>query len=260
MLNETSCGSCSNLTGAYEAGITKYSGPPAEENGTIADNLSGLLSFITPANVDIIPYDNGYYAEYQVTSFSEFWINGGGPGQNQPLPLVLGMFTVTKNNATALLQWTTLQETNTAEFIIERSIDGVHYEAIGSVGAGGNTNTESKYQYTDKQLAAGINYYRIKTVDKDAKYSWSPVRSVNNSDSDFTISVLPNPVTKGVVYINTSVNCSRIELRDVTGRLVKTVNVKGTHHPLQVDELKKGMYFITVITDNGDKVEKIVIQ
>ncbi len=260
MLNETSCGTCSNLTGAYEAGITKYSGPPAEENGTIADNLNGLLSFITPANVDIIPYDNGYYAEYQVTSFSEFWINGGGPGQNQPLPLVLGIFTVTKNNATALLQWTTLQETNTAEFSIERSTDGVHYEIIGSVAAGGNTTTESKYQFTDKQMAAGINYYRIKTVDKDAKYSWSPVRSVNNSDSDFTISVLPNPVTKGVVYINTSVNCNRIELRDVTGRLVKTVNVKGTHNPLPVDGLKKGMYFVTVVTDNGDKVEKIVIQ
>jgi hypothetical protein len=86
------------------------------------------------------------------------------------------------------------------------------------------------------------------------------VRSVNNSDNDFTISLLPNPVTKGVVYINTSVNCNRIELRDVTGRLIKTVNVKGTHNPLPVDELKKGIYFVTVITDNGDKVEKIIIQ
>jgi hypothetical protein len=260
LLSATGCGTCSNISDAYAAGVTQYSNAPAEENGTIADNLTGLHSFITPANVDVIPYDNGYYAEYQVSNFSEFWINSGGPGQNQPLPMVLGVFTVTKNNNTALLQWTTLQETNTAEFIIERSTDGVTYEAIGNVAAAGNTTKESKYEFTDKQLANGINYYRIKTVDKDAKYGWSPVRSVNNTPTDFTISLQPNPVTKGVVYINTTVNSNRIELRDATGRLVKTVNVKGTNNQLPVEGLNKGIYFVTIITDSGDKVEKIIIQ
>jgi hypothetical protein len=260
LLSATGCGTCSNISDAYAAGVTQYSNAPAEENGTIADNLTGLHSFITPANVDVIPYDNGYYAEYQVSNFSEFWINSGGPGQNQPLPMVLGVFTVTKNNNTALLQWTTLQETNTAEFIIERSTDGVTYEAIGNVAAAGNTTKESKYEFTDKQLANGINYYRIKTVDKDAKYGWSPVRSVNNTATDFTISLQPNPVTKGVVYINTTVNSNRIELRDATGRLVKTMNVKGTNNQLPVEGLNKGIYFVTIITDSGDKVEKIIIQ
>jgi hypothetical protein len=260
LINASGCGTCTSISDAYATGVTKYSGLPTEENGNLADNLTGLHSFITPSNVDIIPYDNGYYAEYQVSSFSEFWINGGGAGQNQALPMIMGMFTVTKNNATALLQWSTLQEANTAEFVIERSIDGINYEVIGTVTAGGNTTTENKYQYTDKQLAAGINYYRIKTVDKDAKYNLSPVRSVNNTDNDFTISMLPNPVTKGMVYINTSVNSSRIELRDATGRLIKTVNVKGTRNPLSVEGLNKGIYFVTIITDLGDKIEKLVIQ
>jgi hypothetical protein len=260
LINATGCGTCTSISDAYAAGVTKYSGTAAEENGSLTDNLTGIHSFITPSNVDIIPYDNGYYAEYQVSSFSEFWINGGGAGQNQALPMVMGTFTVTKNNATALLQWTTLQETNTAEFVIERSTDGANYTAIGTVTAGGNTTTESKYQFTDKQLAAGINYYRIKSVDKDARYNLSPIRSVNNTDNDFTISLLPNPVTKGVAYIKTSVNCSRIELRNATGRLIKTFNVKGTHNPLSVDALPKGIYFVTVITDLGDKIEKLVIQ
>lgn len=260
LINATGCGSCNTIADAYEAGVTKYSNAPAEENGTLADNLTGIHSFITPTNVDVIPYDNGYYAEYQVSSFSEFWINGGGPGHNQPLPLTMGMFTVTKNNATALLQWTTLQENNTAEFVIERSTDGINYEAIGTVVAGGNTNTESKYQFTDKQLAAGINYYRIKTVDKDAKYNVSGVRSVNNTNNDFTISLLPNPVTRGMAYISTSVNCNRIELRDATGRLIKTVIVKGTHNSISVDGLTKGVYFVSVFTDSGSKIEKLFVE
>ena len=260
LITATGCGSCNSISNAYAAGITQYSNAPAEENGTLSDNGSGTYAFITPANVDVIPYDNGYYAEYQVSNFSEFWINSGGPGQNQPLPMVLGLFTVTKNNTTALLHWTTLQETNTDHFVIERSKDGTNYVVIGTLAAGGNTNTVSQYQFTDKQIAAGINYYRIKTLDKDARLTVSPVRTINNTGNDFTISLLPNPVTKGVVYINTSVSCLRIELRDATGRLIKTAAAKGTQNQLPVHQLNKGMYFITVVTDSGDKVEKIVIQ
>jgi hypothetical protein len=260
LINATGCGSCSTIADAYAVGVTKYSNAPAEENGSLADNMTGIHSFITPSNVDVIPYDNGYYAEYQVSSFSEFWINSGGAGQNQPLPIVLSMFTVTKNNGTALLQWTTLQETNTDKYIVERSADGINYEMIGTVAANGNTTTASKYQFTDKQMATGINYYRIKTMDKDAKFTLSPVRSISNVDNDFTISLLPNPVTKGVVYINTSVNCNRIELRDATGRLIRTVNVKGTQNALPVEQLTKGMYFVTVITDSGSKVDKLFVE
>ena len=260
LINATGCSSCSTIPDAYAAGVTQYSNAPLEENGTLADNASGSYAFIPPSNVDIIPYDNGYYAEYQVSHFSEFWINSGGPSQNQALPMELGMFTVTKNNAAALLQWTTLQETNTREFIIERSTDGNHYEVIGSVPANGTTTTVTKYQFTDKQMATGINYYRIKTVDKDAKNTYSPVRTLSYADNDFTISLLPNPTTKGTVYVNTSVSCNRIEVRDAIGRLVKTVNVKGTYIPVDVHQLNKGMYFITVVTDNGSKIEKLFVE
>ena len=260
LMAATGCGSCSTISDAYAAGVTQYSNAPAEENGTLADNFMGTYAFITPSNVDIIPYDNGYYAEYQVSNFSEFWINSGGAGQNTALPMVLGSFTVTKNNATALLQWTTLQETNTSDFIIERSSDGIHYEAIGIVPANGTTTTVSKYQFTDKQMATGVNYYRIKTVDIDAKYTYSPVRTANYSDIDFTISLLPNPVTKGTVFVNTSVNSNRIEVRDAIGRLVKTVNVKGTYNAVDVHQLNKGMYFVTVVTDNGSKIEKLFVE
>jgi hypothetical protein len=260
LINATGCGSCSSISDAYAAGITQYSNALAEENGTLSDNISGTHTYITPSNVDVIPYDNGYYAEYQVSNFSEFWINNGGTGQNQPLPMVLGQFTVTKNNTTALLHWTTLQETNTDHFVIERSTDGINYVVIGTLGASGNTTIVTKYQFTDNQIATGVNYYRIKTIDKDAKFSLSPVRSINNINNDFTISMLPNPVTKGVVYINTSVNCQRIEVRDATGRLIKTAIAKGTQNQLPVQQLSKGMYFVTIVTDSGSKIDKLFVE
>ena len=260
LINATGCGTCSSISNAYAAGVTQYSNAPAEENGTLSDNGSGTYNFIAPLAVDIIPYDNGYYAEYQVSNFSEFWINSGGPGQNRPLPLELGVFTATKNNNTALLQWTTYQEVNTDQFIIERSTDGISFTAIGTVTAAGNSSTSTSYQFIDQQMATGINYYRLKQTDKDGKFTYSPLRKLNNVDNDFTISIKPNPVVKGVAYITTSVNCNRIELRDGTGRLIKWANATGYNNQLPVQKVAKGMYFITVTTDSGQKVEKIFIE
>jgi hypothetical protein len=260
LINATGCGTCSTIPNAYAAGVTQYSNAPAEENGNLSDDVSGTFRFITPSQVDVIPYDNGYYAEYQVSNFSEFWINSGGAGQNVPLPLVLGEFTATKVNQHGLLQWTTYQEVNTDKFIVERSADGMNYTTIGSVAASENSTTVKKYQFTDEQLAQGINYYRIKLLDKDGKYTYSPVRKINYTDADFTVSIKPNPVTKGIAYITTSANCTRIELRDATGRLVKTATASGMQHQLHVEHVARGMYFVTVVTDSGNKVEKIIIE
>ncbi len=87
----TGCPSCSQPSDPYDLGITKYSGNVTDENGILADDSTGLFRFILPANTTIVPYDNGYYAEFIVSSFSEFWLsttnikpaaNGICPGEN----------------------------------------------------------------------------------------------------------------------------------------------------------------------------------
>jgi hypothetical protein len=260
LINATGCGACTTISDAYSVGVTQYSNALAEENGSLSDNTSGVYNFILPPQVTIVPYDNGYYAEYQVSNFSEFWINSGGTGPNLPLPQVLSLFNVTKEEQSALLQWTTLQEENTDQFIIERSSDGTNYTVIGTVAASGSSSTTKKYQFTDEVLPDGIIYYRLKMTDKDGKFVYSPVRRINNNDKDFTIRLHPNPVTKGVVYISTSANCTRLELRDAAGRMLKAVNAKGMQNQLHVHDLAKGVYFITVITDSGKKIDKVFIE
>ena len=259
LINASGCGGCHTVGDAYEAGVTQYSNALAEENGTLSDNLNGMYNFIPPSQVTVVPYDNGYYAEYQVSNFSEFWINSGGPGQSQSLPLVLGTFTVTKNNSTGLLQWTTLQETDIDKFIIEKSTNGVNFTTIGEVPAVGNSTTTQQYQFTDTDLVDGTNYYRLRIVDINEFYSFSPIRKINGNGNDFTISIHPNPVTQGALYISTPVNTNRIELRDVTGRLIISKKVQGTQHTLNVRHVAKGTYLLTIITDLGKKVEKIII-
>jgi hypothetical protein len=253
------CSSCTKLPDAYAAGITQYSNALAEEDSTLSNNNSGAWRFITPSEVEVIPYAEGYYAEFEVSNFSEFWINPL-PRLNPPPPLQLGDFTVTRVTNTALLQWSTYTESNTSQFIIERSTDSINYTAIGTVPASENSNTKKHYRFTDEHPATGINYYRLKQTDKDGIFSYSPIRNVSFAGNDLTITIRPNPVTKGTVYINSAVNCKSIELRDATGRLIKTVAVNGMQTQLPVHDVTSGVYFITVVTDNSRKVEKIIIQ
>ncbi len=77
LINATGCAACVKPFDPYELGVTKYSGSTDDENGNLDDDLTGLFQFILPENTEIIPYDNGYYAEFNVISFSECWLSKG---------------------------------------------------------------------------------------------------------------------------------------------------------------------------------------
>ncbi|MEN9569261.1 MAG: hypothetical protein RL172_492 [Bacteroidota bacterium] len=74
LLNATSCPGCDKPADAYELGITRYKGAPTEEDGTLDNNMDGLYQFIPPANTSIIPFGMGYYAEFSVNNWGEFWL------------------------------------------------------------------------------------------------------------------------------------------------------------------------------------------
>ncbi len=260
LINATGCGTCTTISDAYQSGVTQYSNAPAEEDSTLNDNVSGVYKYILPhSQVSIIPNDNGYYAEYKVTGFSEFWINNGGLGQNQPLPVVLQTFTATKINATqGLLQWSISEGEGLADFIVQKSIDGINFSDIGSVKA--YNDSVGSYQFTDNNLLNGINYYRLKITDQDGNFQYSPIRNIVESGADFFVNIFPNPVSKGNLYINTSANCNSIQLSDASGRMIKEVNTLGLQNTFPMDGISKGVYMIIVNTDAGKKVQKIIVE
>ncbi len=259
LMAATGCPSCTKPADPYEVGVTQFSGTTANENGTLSDNTGGAYGFLRPRiDVTTVPYDNGYYAQYAVTHFSEFWINGGGPGQNQSLPITLETFTATRNNNTALLQWSTSQEVNSSEFIIEKSSDGTQYHSIGEVAAAGNSHSRRSYQFTDPDLQAGINYYRLRITDINGEFRYSPVRLLSGDNDDLIVSLYPNPVTKGTLYIRSSIDIDRIELTDISGRVVLRAQGRGRQYDLSLEGLAKGTYFVSVITAKGRSLSKIV--
>ncbi len=260
LLAATGCGSCEKPGDPYELGVTKYSGTTIQENGTLADNLpGGVYQFIFPANTDIIPYDNGYYAEFSVNSFSEFWLSKGPIGVINPLSLNLISFEAIKQNKKILLQWNTDNEINTSKFSVERSQDGRNYSSIGEVTALNRSGINS-YSLTDAQPFAGLNFYRLKLVNRDGSFQYSPIRQINFSADDDDITVYPNPVLNAKIFIASSANCNNAVIYDATGKLIKSYVLQGRNNELNLAGIAKGVYQLKIFTDHSVQAKKIVVQ
>ncbi len=80
----TGCTDCTKPTDAFSIGVTRYAG--INENGMIEDNDAFGYSTLLPEEVEVVPYDQGYYVELDMATFSEFYINGGNCGGLNFLP------------------------------------------------------------------------------------------------------------------------------------------------------------------------------
>ncbi|HVU55604.1 MAG TPA: S8 family serine peptidase [Puia sp.] len=261
MIGASGCAACSNLSDAYQAGVTQYSSSvTAEEDSTPFDNATGFYHFFQAhRNVSIIPYDNGYYAEYAVNGFSEFWISNGIPGPNQTRGPVLLSFTAALSGERGLLQWSTGQEVNMARFVIEKSMDGVKFSSLDSVKAL-NGDTVNTYHYADNGLQQGINYYRLKMVDSNGRYNYSYIRTIELEAGGAIIHVYPNPFHTGELHVTSSSPCRSIGLADASGRILLQMPASGNAPTLTPGPLAKGVYFIIIDTDAGRKVKKLLVK
>jgi Subtilase family/Secretion system C-terminal sorting domain len=267
LIQASGCTTCLNQEDAYVSGITQYSsGKISEEDDSLTNNLLGNYIFHKPQqDVQIIPYDNGYYAETTVKGFSEFWINGGGKLQDHPLAAWLKYFTATRSNASALLNWVSWQETGTLKYIIEKSTDSIQFIKIGEVPAIPHADSTQAYQFTDPQLTAGNNYYMLVLYDQNGDSLISPIRKVLYDTIPpppppppipTSLLVYPNP-TVGDITIKTPSLCWEIQIFDLLGRKLFDKAAQGYVQQISIATFTPGVYFLKLFTDSGNKLIKL---
>lgn len=196
---------------------------------------------------------NGYVLKTTVTGFSTFYF----ASSNLTLPLDLITFTGSlQNNTATLLKWQTQNEVNTSRFIVERSIDAVNFNAIGTVNAAGNNTSLLNYSYTDNDVAnqqSLVVYYRLKITDINGAFKYSNVVTISLADITGKLSVIPNPITNEarVTAVAPSDGQLQYKVIDNAGRTViqKTLQVrKGAVNTTFIDmsHLPSGIYFLNV--------------
>jgi len=112
--------------------------------------------------------------------------NFSGPGFFQfddvfvspPIPVELTSFVATIDEADVTLNWSTATETNNQGFEVQRSTINIEYEKIGYVAGFGTTTDPKAYTFTDTDVSAGSYTYRLKQIDFDGSYEYSPELSV----------------------------------------------------------------------------------
>ncbi|MEO5647338.1 MAG: T9SS type A sorting domain-containing protein, partial [Chitinophagaceae bacterium] len=175
------------------------------------------------------------------------------------LPVRLGLFNVVLQNKVVLLKWQTETEINSSHFNIQRSREGTIYKNIGKVSAKGNSSSIVNYSFIDKFLSVDKElFYRLQIIDKDGKYSFSPIRKISNSITDGVL-IFPNPA-KEHLYV-TAPGAETILITDATGKIIW----KRSHVSYSIVDVKKipaGIYFLNIVDASGNsiKVKQIIIE
>ena len=192
------------------------------------------------------------------TGIADFSVWTLGNAAN-PLPVELAAFTATALNHAVLLKWSTASEKNTAHFDVERSPDGTAFVRLGTVAAAGTSTAPREYALTDAQLPAGITtlYYRLKQVDQDGSFNYSPVRSVRLSEAAEGLALYPNPATARTTLTGTQPG-ALVQVFDALGRVVAaaTANATGTAALALPAGLATGVYVVRT----GNKALRLSVE
>ena len=152
---------------------------------------------------------------------------------------VFNYFTVTPQNGQALLRWSAPPAKSEDFFIVEKSLDALHFEMLSAMDA--NTGIDSVYSMIDNSVGSGTVFYRIRVTGKDGKDIFSKIVNLSSVPvADFRF--YPNPVDK--LLIIRSSHPLNVQVMDAFGMVWFTQEVEAGMQIVNVSALQKGNYIL----------------
>ncbi|MFT5999854.1 MAG: hypothetical protein ACI81P_002313 [Neolewinella sp.] len=160
------------------------------------------------------------------------------------LPVTLTSIEARTEKNDVILDWETSEEDNVSHFEVERSSNTVEvFVPIGRVAATGFTESGDGYYYKDANAPNGEHFYRLRMVDFDDTYTYSPVVSANVERSDRALRLYPNPAVAEVNIDAPLLDGGQLRVLDLNGREIYS----GPQQPtLDVSSFSPGVYLIEV--------------
>ncbi|MEM6261202.1 MAG: T9SS type A sorting domain-containing protein [Bacteroidota bacterium] len=203
------------------------------------------------------------------TQEAELVLADGTYLSNQPctptfifLPVTLSTFEVIATpEGHGLLQWVTASEENSHFFEVQRSQTGRDFSPIGEVAAAGNASEEVSYEFIDANPFPSISYYRLKMVDLDGQFEYSPVVQLRTDgyNSFSLLQAFPSPADQQVSFqVNIpSPGPLNLSIFSTDGRIIQhSVHdlMSGIHELTQdVQDQPRGIYLYRM-SFNGEVI------
>ncbi|HEX2535211.1 MAG TPA: FG-GAP-like repeat-containing protein [Chitinophagaceae bacterium] len=204
------------------------------DRGAIRDANEGIIFGYLDSSRNVrVPYTNPDFLSFTTTS---------------TLPVHLLSFTVTGAGGKALIEWQTASEEASRDFTIQYSTDGQQWKSIGTVAAAGTATDIRTYRFTDPQVLAARNYYRLLQADLDGTEKViSQVRLLEGGKTA-GISIYPNPAGAAATLQLPAEGAAQVVLYSAAGQEVWRRKVQnGTKVQLPLAGLPSGSYQVVVL-------------
>jgi hypothetical protein len=241
-------------TGATAPTSKGFIGASRTDNGTPVTNDNYWDNVMSNQTANTIGATGKTTAEMKTQAtfanwdFTNVWglsatANSGYPnlGGIGTLPLTWQHFNVTEQNNTARLFWSTTSESNTADFTIEHSTNGVLWNHLGSLAAAGNSKQVQHYSFLHINPTTGNNYYRILQSDLDGRKSYSKIVVLDFMSKIKAITAYPNPVINGNLNLIIG-KAGIICVYDITGKIMIKQYLNAGNQTVNLTNFSPGVY------------------
>ncbi|MDR0793642.1 MAG: T9SS type A sorting domain-containing protein, partial [Chitinophagaceae bacterium] len=186
--------------------------------------------------------------------------------QPAPSPITgLKLTAKVQGNNTVLLTWTTIKETNTKNFITQRSADNgktwINIDTQPTKAPGGTSAVLLTYTYTDIDVPSGNYVYQIIEEDLDGTAQVSNAVQVQTSSSNAK-GIFPNPATS-VINVTLPAGSSNVPYRliCIDGKIILqgTMTGQGNYGQIPVSNVLPGIYFLQIFINNTTQTYKVLI-
>jgi len=224
-------------------------------------SLSWNLQSRTPSVSQNAGVTTLVYTEYKGT-FSPFAI--GDDVQLLPVVWEEVFLQYDKEKKVVLINWSTVSETNSDFYVVEKSETTVTWEELDIQKAAGFSYSPRSYISKDFNPTYGNTFYRIKQVDLNGEVNYSKIASLFLGETEQLSfpHIFPNPVCSNLIIHFPGLTQIKYSLLSSIGQVVipeSYLKLNGSNEfVLDLQNISEGVYFLKIETIFGIRLIKVV--
>ncbi len=173
-------------------------------------------------------------------------------------PGAINMIANVNDNGTVALNWEAAQSGSNTTLTVQRSADGVNFEALEMMEM-----TNNAYSYVDAAPMRGQNAYRVMVEDDLGNVMYSEVATVTIANSNELFFLYPNPFTNELTISVAEEVESNVQVNIFTaqGQLTKSMEMEEGNYgqQLNMEDMPAGIYYVRFqLGTEGSRIVRVI--
>lgn len=168
------------------------------------------------------------------------------------LPVVLNSFNATRNNNNSVLvKWSTSEEYNINQYVVERSGNGRDFSPLGIVFSR-NSSIATNYSFNDPNPVKGGSWYRLRIVEQSGTSKYSPIAAIVIDDKGKN-ALYPTAITEGqTLFIsNAGQEALKVQFYNNSGQAISETTTTTGQLPAQSLIKARGIVYYRISNTKG---------